>query len=170
MVAAVAVAVAATSPSGDTSSNDINPSNDMNNSTGRTTSATTTNTRTIDLLTLLHQYQSLHAAANDNLKSCLWNITKARRGRAYQTIASGGGKLEYTPEDVREELRAQALLEWRGEAETTKEEDDDNNSNDDDDTTTTNDNDHDNDHDGKFVLHYLDAGMNATMNQQQQQQ
>jgi hypothetical protein len=70
-------------------------------------------TPTINILTLIHQYQSLHASANDNLRQCFWNITKARRGRSYQTIASGGGKLEFTPEDVREELRAQALLEWK---------------------------------------------------------
>ncbi|KAL3763545.1 hypothetical protein ACHAWU_009229 [Discostella pseudostelligera] len=81
--------------------------------TAAATAHSSSATPTISILTLLHQYQSLHASANDNLRQCFWNITKARRGRSYQTIASGGGKLEFTPEDVREELRAQALLEWK---------------------------------------------------------
>lgn len=40
-----------------------------------------TKTPTIELLciTLLHQYESLHTNANDNLKSCILNITKARK-------------------------------------------------------------------------------------------
>eukprot|EP00579_Thalassiosira_antarctica_P015060 CAMPEP_0201940614 /NCGR_PEP_ID=MMETSP0903-20130614/45543_1 /ASSEMBLY_ACC=CAM_ASM_000552 /TAXON_ID=420261 /ORGANISM="Thalassiosira antarctica, Strain CCMP982" /LENGTH=242 /DNA_ID=CAMNT_0048482457 /DNA_START=17 /DNA_END=745 /DNA_ORIENTATION=- len=80
-----------------------------------TTAATATSansTPAIELLTLLHQYESLHCDANDNLKSSIWNITKARRERAYQV---GGGFVgaEYSADDVREELRAQALLEWK---------------------------------------------------------
>ena len=35
-----------------------------------TNTTTITNTPTIELLTLLHQYESLHTNANDNLKSC----------------------------------------------------------------------------------------------------
>lgn len=71
---------------------------------------TTSDAPTTELLCLLHQYEALRSEADDNLKSTLWNITKARRGRSYQGSAVGRN-VEYTPEDVREELRAQALLE-----------------------------------------------------------
>jgi len=63
-----------------------------------TTNTTTANTPTLELLTLLHQYESLHTDANDNLKSCIFNITKARKFR------SGGASCsEYSANDVREE-------------------------------------------------------------------
>ena len=77
-----------------------------NNNTASTTTTTTT-----ALLTLLHQYHTLHTSASTSLKSSLWQITKARRGRGYQT--SGGGSFscsEYSVEGVREELCATALL------------------------------------------------------------
>lgn len=61
-----------------------------------------------DLLSLLHQYSSLHISADDHLKSSLWNITRARRGGA-----GGFGGVEYSADDVREELRARAMLEWK---------------------------------------------------------
>ena len=69
------------------------------------------NTPTIELLTLLHQYESLHTNANDNLKSCIFNITKARKFRSGG--ASCVGSSEYSANDVREELRAQVLLELK---------------------------------------------------------
>ena len=71
-------------------------------------------TPTIDLLTLLQQYETLHTAANDNLKSCIWNITKARK---VGTSKSCYGSLQYTVDNVREELRALALLELKGSVE-----------------------------------------------------
>ena len=77
-----------------------------------TNTTTITNTPTIELLTLLHQYESLHTNANDNLKSCIFNITKARKFRSGGASFVGG--VEYSPNDVREELRAQVLLELKG--------------------------------------------------------
>ena len=77
-----------------------------------TNTTTITNTPTIELLTLLHQYESLHSNANDNLKSCIFNITKARKFRSGGASFVGG--VEYSPNDVREELRAQVLLELKG--------------------------------------------------------
>jgi len=76
-----------------------------------TTSSTTTTT--ITLLTLLHQYTTLHTSASTSLKSSLWQITKARRGRGYQTSGGVGvfGANEYSVENVREELCASALIE-----------------------------------------------------------
>ena len=62
----------------------------------------------IKLLTLLQQYETLHTTANDNLKSCIWNITK---GRKVGTSQSCYGSLQYSVDNVREELRAMALLE-----------------------------------------------------------
>eukprot|EP00970_Alexandrium_tamarense_P005688 scaffold933_cov190-Alexandrium_tamarense.AAC.8 len=71
----------------------------------------TTTTTTTELLTLVHQYQSLHSDANTKLKSSIWNITKARRERGKASGGGGFGSVPYSAEDVREELRAQALLE-----------------------------------------------------------
>ncbi|KAL3787897.1 hypothetical protein HJC23_000139 [Cyclotella cryptica] len=67
----------------------------------------------IDLLSLLHQYESLHSHATSNLKGSYWNITKARRERGFQAGGGGFGGVEYSVENVREELRAQAVLEWK---------------------------------------------------------
>ena len=67
-------------------------------------------TPTTDILTLLQQYEALHTAANDNLKSCIWNITKARK---VGTSKSCYGDLQYSVDNVREELRALALLEYK---------------------------------------------------------
>ena len=50
-------------------------------------------TPTIDILTLLQQYEALHTAANDNLKSCIFNITKARK---VGTSKSCYGDLQYS--------------------------------------------------------------------------
>jgi len=65
---------------------------------------------TTDILTLLQQYETLHTAANDNLKSCIFNITKARK---VGTSKSCYGDLQYSVDNVREELRAMALLECK---------------------------------------------------------
>mmetsp|Transcript_18410 Transcript_18410/g.31157 ORF Transcript_18410/g.31157 Transcript_18410/m.31157 type:complete len:237 (-) Transcript_18410:101-811(-) len=74
--------------------------------------ATATNTTpTTTLLTLLHQYSTLHSTASTNFKSTLWNITKARRGRGYQTSGGPLGSSDYSVENVREELDATALIE-----------------------------------------------------------
>mmetsp|Transcript_2679 Transcript_2679/g.5769 ORF Transcript_2679/g.5769 Transcript_2679/m.5769 type:complete len:238 (-) Transcript_2679:154-867(-) len=74
--------------------------------------ATNNNTTpTTTLLTLLHQYSTLHSTASTNFKSTLWNITKARRGRGYQTSGGPLGSSEYSVENVREELEATALIE-----------------------------------------------------------
>ena len=70
-----------------------------------TTSTTINNTQTIKLLTLLQQYEILHTNANDNLKSSIFNITKARK------FGSSSSGQQYSPDDVREELRACALVE-----------------------------------------------------------
>jgi len=67
-------------------------------------------TPTIDILTLLQQYETLHIAANDNFKTCIWNITKARK---VGTTKSCYGSLQYSVDNVREELSAQALLELK---------------------------------------------------------
>ena len=63
--------------------------------------------RTTRLLTLLHSYQTLHGRGDASLKSCVWNVTKARRDRSYVGTSSA----EYSVECVREELRPWALLE-----------------------------------------------------------
>ena len=73
-----------------------------------TTSTTINNTQTIKLLTLLQQYEILHTNANDNLKSSIFNITKARK------FGSSSSGQQYSPDDVREELRACALVELQG--------------------------------------------------------
>ncbi|KAL7501076.1 hypothetical protein ACHAWT_009147 [Skeletonema menzelii] len=75
------------------------------------TAADSNNTPTTTLLTLLHQYSALHNTASTNFKSTLWNITKARRGRGYQSSCGPLGTSEYSVESVREELEATALIE-----------------------------------------------------------
>jgi len=77
-----------------------------------TTSTTTNTTQTTKLLTLLQQYEALHTTANDNLKSSIFNITKARKFGS-----SGSVHQQYSPDDVREELRASALLELQDDVE-----------------------------------------------------
>ncbi|KAL9186734.1 hypothetical protein ACHAXT_005972 [Thalassiosira profunda] len=67
-----------------------------------------TSAPTADLLALLDRYAALRSPADSALKASAWNLTKARRGRSYQ----GGGET-FASDDVREELRAQALLEWK---------------------------------------------------------
>lgn len=64
-----------------------------------------------DLLILLHRYDALHRTASSELKASFWDLAKARRGRAYQTSVAGG--IGFSADDVREELRPRALLEWK---------------------------------------------------------
>ena len=59
---------------------------------------------------MFNRYTSLHSLANTELKSSLWNLTKARRGHSHVGA-------EFSAESVREELRASALLELRREEE-----------------------------------------------------
>jgi hypothetical protein len=68
-------------------------------------------TPTIHLITLLHQYTALHTEGTTNLKATYWNLTKARRNRGFQAGGGGFGGVEYSVNDVREELRAQAVLD-----------------------------------------------------------
>jgi len=75
------------------------------------TSTTTNTTQTTKLLTLLQQYEILHTTANDNLKSSIFNITKARK------FGSSSSGQQYSPDDVREELRACALVELQDDVE-----------------------------------------------------
>ena len=86
---------------------------DNTNTAATTITMATTDaaTPTMDLLTLLHQYTTLHAEATTNLKGTYWNLTKARQKRGFQAGGGGFGGVEYSAEDVREELRAQAILD-----------------------------------------------------------
>lgn len=60
---------------------------------------------TTQLLTLLHQYSTLHTLASTSLKSTIWQITKARHGRGHPASSSGLSSLaEYSVGGVREEL------------------------------------------------------------------
>ena len=77
-----------------------------------TTTPTTPRTPTIQLLTLLSNYSTLHDSASTNLKSSIFNITKARRTKDSNSL--GFGSVDYSCDDVREELRAVALLELNG--------------------------------------------------------
>lgn len=81
-------------------------------------------TPTINLLNLLHQYTTLHTEATANLKNTYWNLTKARQKRGFQAGGGGFGGVEYSANDVREELRAQVVLE-EGEPELVDEDNDD---------------------------------------------
>ncbi|KAL7471966.1 hypothetical protein ACHAXS_012279 [Conticribra weissflogii] len=68
-----------------------------------------------DALSLLHQYETLHESASNSLRGAFWNITKARRERGFQAGGGGFGGVEYSVDDVREQLRASALLEYTDE-------------------------------------------------------
>mmetsp|Transcript_31477 Transcript_31477/g.65422 ORF Transcript_31477/g.65422 Transcript_31477/m.65422 type:complete len:220 (+) Transcript_31477:73-732(+) len=65
----------------------------------------------LDALALLQQYEALHENASNSFRGAIWNITKARRERGFQAGGGGFGGLEYSVGDVREQLRASALLE-----------------------------------------------------------
>jgi len=61
----------------------------------------------IDLLSLLDEYCSSHGQGSAKLKSCIWNIHKARRQKGGSHL---GGNNIYSAMDVREELRARVHL------------------------------------------------------------
>uniref|UniRef100_A0A7S3V7H9 Vacuolar ATPase assembly protein VMA22 n=1 Tax=Chaetoceros debilis TaxID=122233 RepID=A0A7S3V7H9_9STRA len=65
-------------------------------------------TPNLDVLTLLDDYISAHRDASSNLKSTIWNISKARR----QKGGLGVG-FSYSALDIREELRADVKLQCR---------------------------------------------------------
>eukprot|EP00956_Cyclotella_meneghiniana_P031663 scaffold83778_cov73-Cyclotella_meneghiniana.AAC.9 len=73
--------------------------------------ASSEQTPTLTLLTLLHQYTALHSSATTNLKDTYWNLTKARQKRGFQAGGGGFGGVEYSVEDVREDLRALVVLD-----------------------------------------------------------
>lgn len=61
----------------------------------------------LDILTLLDAYSQIHEIANQNQKNCTWQITKARQNKGRRGALVAG---VLTAEDVREELRASAVL------------------------------------------------------------
>jgi hypothetical protein len=60
----------------------------------------------IKALLLLDGYSRCQQGAQIHYKSALWNLNKARRQKARESLAAGS----ITAEDVREELRARAVL------------------------------------------------------------
>ena len=116
-------------------------------------------TPTIDILTLLQQYEALHTAADDCLKSCIWNITKARKVGTAKSCTY----LQYSVDNVREELRAQALIEDCKECSNDDDIDEEPSLVSEESSTTSIDNDYTDGEvskDSKFVLH-LDGMRNA---------
>lgn len=81
-------------------------------------------TPAIDLLLLLQQYNQLRRIADENIRSSIWNITKARRSASSSSMSSIGNSA-YSVNDVREELVATAVLEYTTPVVAGKDEDDD---------------------------------------------
>lgn len=81
-------------------------------------------TPAIDLLLLLQQYNQLRRIADENIRSSIWNITKARRSASSSSMSSTGNSA-YSVNDVREELVATAMLEYTTPVVAGKDEDDD---------------------------------------------
>jgi hypothetical protein len=81
-------------------------------------------TPAIDLLLLLQQYNQLRRIADENIRSSIWNITKARRSASSSSLSSTGNSA-YLVNDVREELVATAVLEYTAPVVAGKDEDDD---------------------------------------------
>lgn len=79
----------------------------------------------IDLLLLLQQYNQLRRIADENIRSSIWNITKARRSASSSSLSSTDGNSAYSVNDVREELVATAVLEYTTPVVAGKDEDDD---------------------------------------------
>ena len=84
----------------------------MTTSASSSSSSSTALTPATDVLVILHRYSSLRANADEGMRSSAWNIARARRCRAYQSSCVGGWGSSFSADDVREELRARALLEW----------------------------------------------------------
>jgi len=63
-----------------------------------------------DLLCLLDSYTLSHESGDSGLKSCIWNISVARKLKGGFHL---GTRTAYNAHDVREELRARAVLECR---------------------------------------------------------
>jgi hypothetical protein len=67
----------------------------------------------VSVLSQLHQYSNSEAReqGTDACRSCLWQLTKARRvnNRGIMSVESG-----YRAEDIREDLRATALVQVEG--------------------------------------------------------
>ncbi|KAL7526537.1 hypothetical protein ACHAWF_001808 [Thalassiosira exigua] len=63
-----------------------------------------------DVLSLLRRYVALRSPGDVALRASALRLAEARRGRSYQSPGAGG----YRPDDVREELRASAVLERAG--------------------------------------------------------
>jgi hypothetical protein len=82
-------------------------------------------TPAIDLLLLLQQYNQLRRIADENIRSSIWNITKARRSASSSSLSSTDGNSAYSVNDVREELVATAVLEYTTPVVSGKDEDDD---------------------------------------------
>jgi hypothetical protein len=57
----------------------------------------------VDIITRLDTYSDLHSKGSSSLKSCIWNISIARRQKGLYSCSAA---------DVREELRAHAILEY----------------------------------------------------------
>jgi hypothetical protein len=70
------------------------------------------NTPLVDALSHLKDYNTLHQNASKTLKSCIWNISKARRLKGGHGVG-----FSYTATDVREHLRAHAFVHCRQDVE-----------------------------------------------------
>lgn len=71
----------------------------------------------VDLLSLFDAYSKTHADASAKMKKSIWNLTKARREKGGFHM---GQAIPFSAADVREELRAHALLETLVETDATK--------------------------------------------------
>ena len=65
----------------------------------------------VDLVSLVDAYSSSHSTGSSSLKSCIWNISKARRQKGGFHM---GDVNVYSAIDVREELCARARLQCNG--------------------------------------------------------
>jgi len=74
--------------------------------------AENTNTPRLDALCLLDSYVSSHRIASANMKAALWDLSRARRSSGGFHLG-GGGSAGLSALDVREELRARAVLKCR---------------------------------------------------------
>mmetsp|Transcript_14047 Transcript_14047/g.26413 ORF Transcript_14047/g.26413 Transcript_14047/m.26413 type:complete len:214 (-) Transcript_14047:854-1495(-) len=64
------------------------------------------NTPLVDALSHLDDYNTSHVNASKSLKSCIWNISKARRRKGGHGVG-----FSYTATDIREHLRTQAFVQ-----------------------------------------------------------